>query len=162
MVRLYTRLPFIISLFALSITLSLLSLTTETYLIREQDLTYEVPPQIEFFVKELDLPGGLVEARSQIPEGVRIYLLSTSDYKLYDRTGVLPECFIDHERGELRARNPSFILIQNDLGEPIDINVHIKVYEVSMPYAMLSIPSYLAMLAAIALLIVKLVTYLKS
>jgi len=147
----YFKLPFIAALFAIGLALSFLSLTTQVELVGEATLSYDVPPMTDV-LEELNMTGELVRASSDVPEGVRIYFLTGSSYEQYNETGILPDTFIDHERAEVEVRMPSFILIENELNEPAEVNLHVEVYEIDMPYAILSIPSYVITLAAAVLL----------
>ena len=147
----YFRLPIIVALFATGLLLSFLSLTTHVELVGETTLSYEVPPMTDV-VEELRITGELVRASSDVPEGIRIYFLTEDGYEYYNETGVLPDTFIDHEKAEVEVNMPSFILIENELNEPVTIDIHVEVYEVNMPYAILSIPSYALTLAAAILL----------
>ena len=157
----YFKLPFIVALFAIGLLLSFLSLTTRMELVEETILSYEVPPMTDM-IEELHITGELVRASSDVPEGIRIYFLTEDDYRHYNETGVLPDTFIDHEKDRVEVGMPSFILIKNELNESITVNLHIEVYEIDMPYAILSIPSYVLTLVAVALLMERLMAWVRE
>ena len=157
----YFKLPLIVALFAIGLLLSFLSLTTRTELVEETILSYEVPPMTDM-IEELHITGELVRASSDVPEGIRIYFLTEDDYRHYNETGVLPDTLIDHEKNRVEVGMPSFILIKNELNEPITVNLHIEVYEIDMPYAILSIPSYVLTLVAVVLLMERLMAWVRE
>lgn len=150
----YLRLPFVMLLFVAGIALSLMSLTAETRLVDEDILACDVPPMKDV-LKKLDVIGELVEASSSVPKGIRIYLLTTLEYERYNKTGALPNTFIDHQRASIRSRIPHFVLIMSQLNEHVSIYIRIKAYEIVMPYAVLAFPSYALILAAVALLMAR-------
>lgn len=157
----YLRLPFIVALFAIGLVLSFLSLTTDVVLVGEATLSYGVPPMADVLDK-LNSTGELVRASSDVPEGIRIYLLTDIGYEQYNETGTLPDVFIDHEQAEVEVRTPSFVLIRNQLDEPVDIKLHVEIYEIHMPYAILAIPSYVLTLTAAVLLMARLIVRVRE
>ena len=146
----YLRWPFIGLLAAISLALVTVSLITYVEFVGEEQRTYHVPANtFDFVIQETFM--GIVKVRGEVPEGVKVYVLSYRQYQTYRESGELPHDFIGDGNEEIIVENPSYILIKNPLDEEARVELQFKIYRERKPYALLSIPSFFIMVAVTAL-----------
>lgn len=98
--------------------------------------------------------GGIVRARGEIPVGIRVYLLEPKDYLIYEKSGSLPEKFLDSGDSELEVRNPVAVLVENPTCEDKRLTLYLEVYLERRPYTLLALPSYALAVLALTILLV--------
>ena len=157
--RSYLRAPFIISLFLLSIVMSLVASVPVFRLVA----SYELPVKAAKGDVVLYLNStGIVRVRGQVPDGVRVYLLSAAQYWDYLGRGELPGEYLGAGGvEELVAEDPFCLLVRSQVQEAY-LTLEVEVYERDYRYAMLSIPAYLMAVAALMLLFMRLATGLRA
>ena len=152
------RTPVIISLLVLSFLLLGISFITHEERVGEDSLEISVPPMTMNHTVPLDAHG-IVVAHAEVPEGVKIYLLTEQDLLLYRETGELPSTYLGDGVEEITVENPCCLLVQNGLNEEVDVVVEIDVYRRVKPYSLLAIPSFILTLVATSLVMMKLIAY---
>lgn len=134
----------------LSLSLLAVSFITTVEFVGEEHKEYSIPASTLNFTIPLNL-SGTVEVRGEVPDGVRVYVLTRSQYTAYVEKGELPEEFLGDGREELEVRNPSILLIQNTLDREAKVSLHFKIYRERKPYAILSLPAFFLIVTATVL-----------
>ncbi len=156
----YLRAPFIIALFSISIIISIVAAVPVFKLVDH----YELPVRATQGEQVLYLNAtGIVRVRGEVPEGVRVYLLSAAQYWDYLRKGELPGEFLgEGGQEELVVEDPFCLLILSELPHEVSFSLHVEVYEQDYRYALLAIPAYFLALVALMLLFMRLAAALRA
>jgi len=136
-----------------SVALACISNFDRTELLDERALSLEVGVGKSLF--SLNLNGFLVVS-GDIPRRVRLYFLTALDFLAYNRSGLLPNVFMDEEHSQVSVQNLAYILVENGSGKRLTINLTLSVYSRDKPYAWLAIPAYLLIVMFVALLFLEL------
>lgn len=135
-------------LLALLAVLSAALSTISRFSLQSRDrLQLEVEEGVTVF--EVDYMGLVVAHASLIP-GVKVYLLTDPQYRLYQRRGILPGDYLSGE-GSLSAINPRWVVVKSQVEASVVIEV--EIYAVRRPLRGLSLVSYPLAVASLYLLI---------
>ena len=161
--KVYLRAPFIAALFAAALLMAFISTTTEYELVGEHTLTYVVPAGSEAYVVKLPVPSGhLVVVRGELPEGVRGYLLTPEEYRVFVDTNRLPDQYIDSEHPEGAKPGLAYVVFRSERPEDAQVSLEVRVYDKKMPYALLAFPAYALVLVAVCLIFLRLMAELEE
>lgn len=141
---------FIITL-GIAIILAMISNITRQEFVAKEAKTLAIYKGESLF--KIDI-GGIIKVSGEIPEGIKLYFLSYTEYLNFIKRGTLPNNYLDSIKGETTVRNPYYILANSTLDNRVLVNLKFEIYKEEKPYALLSLISYGLTILALVLIFI--------